>query len=313
MVAWLENELDRTATLYAPPPGLHRLNRTEYANAIDDLLGIRINPADYLPSDDSTAGFDNIAGALTLSSTLVESYVSAAGKISRLALGEATSPRQEIYRVPEDTSQNYHVEGLPLGTRGGMLVEHVFPADGEYQLTVIPIFGDNMSPTRFGTVDGEQLEILLDGELIEQVDWSNGGGGGRGGMTVTFPVKAGPHEIGVTFLARNLAPVLDLNRQFDRQTIQTGPTPGFTFYPHVGSIRISGPFGALEPRQTAVRERIFVCQPATAVEEAPCASFPATVTWCVCCVCGSRAQDAKEVCGGRRGAMRTRSSRRAHG
>lgn len=274
MVAWLESELDRTATAYLPPPGLHRLNQTEYANAVEDLLGLKIDPADYLPADDSTRGFDNIAGALGLSSTLLESYVSAAGKISRLAVGTAASPHQEIYRVPEDTSQDYHVEGLPFGTRGGMLVEHVFPSDGEYQLTVIPIFGDNMSPTRFGTVDGEKLEILLDGELMELVDWSNGGRGDRSGMSVTFPVKAGPHQIGVTFLARNYAPLLDLNRQFERQTIQTGPTPGYTFYPHVGSIRISGPFGALAPKDTPVRERVFICRPtseATAAEETACA------------------------------------------
>jgi mono/diheme cytochrome c family protein len=271
LVAWLENELDRNATVYLPPPGLHRLNRTEYANAIEDLLGLKIDAADYLPSDDSTRGFDNMAGALGLSSTLLEAYVSAAGKISRLAVGEAASARQEVYRVPEDTSQDYHIEGLPLGTRGGILVEHVFPSDGEYQLTVIPIFGDNMSPTRFGTVDGEKLEILLDGELIELIDWTTGGRGDRSGMTVSFPAQAGPHQVGVTFLARNFAPVLDLNRQFDRQTIQTGPTPGFTFYPHVGSIRIAGPFGALEPRETPVRERIFVCRPGSGAEDAACA------------------------------------------
>jgi mono/diheme cytochrome c family protein len=274
MVVWLENELDRTATAFLPPPGLHRLNQTEYANAVEDLLALKIDPADYLPADDSTRGFDNIAGALGLSSTLLESYVSAAGKISRLAVGTAASPRQETYRVPEDTSQDYHVEGLPFGTRGGMLVEHVFPSDGEYQLTVIPIFGDNMSPTRFGTVDGEKLEILLDGERMELIDWTNGGRGDRSGMSVTFPVKAGPHQIGVTFLARNFAPLLDLNRQFERQTIQTGPTPGYTFYPHVGSIRISGPFGALAPKETPVRERIFICRPAsgaTAADETACA------------------------------------------
>lgn len=92
MTAWLENELDRTATPYTPPPGLHRLNRTEYANAVRDLLDLDIDPAKYLPSDDSTHGFDNIAGTLGISSTLVEAYVSAAGKISRLAVGEATPP-----------------------------------------------------------------------------------------------------------------------------------------------------------------------------------------------------------------------------
>ena len=122
MISWLENELDRTAAPYTPPPGLHRLNRTEYANAIHDLLDLDIDPGKYLPSDDSTHGFDNIAGALGMSSTLVEAYVSAAGKISRLAVGEPAPPTLVVYRTPEDTSQDYHIEGLPFGTRGGMLV-----------------------------------------------------------------------------------------------------------------------------------------------------------------------------------------------
>ncbi len=175
MTSWLENELDRTATPYTPPPGLHRLNRTEYANAVRDLLDLDIDPAKYLPSDDSTHGFDNIAGTLGISSTLVEAYVSAAGKISRLAIGEATPPTLVVYRTPEDSSQDYHIEGLPFGTRGGMLVNHEFPSDGEYTITVTPIFGDNMSPTGFGSVPCEKLEVILDGERLELLDWQGGG------------------------------------------------------------------------------------------------------------------------------------------
>src|SRR5581483_10716803 len=156
------------------------------------LLDLTIDPAKYLPNDDSTHGFDNIAGALGLSSTLVESYVSAAGKIARLAVGEPAQPTLVVYRTPEDTSQDYHIEGLPFGTRGGMLVEHVFPSDGEYTVTVTPIFGDNMSPTGFGSVPCEKLEVLLDGERLDLIDWQGGrrfgmpepncgGGRGRGG------------------------------------------------------------------------------------------------------------------------------------
>src|SRR4029453_1180126 len=131
LIAWLENERDSNAEPYMPPPGLHRLNRTEYANVIEDLLDLPIDPAKYLPSDDSTAGFDNIAGALGISSTLVEAYVTAAQKISRVAVGEREDPPPVVYRTREDTSQDYHVEGLPFGTRGGLLVEHLFPSDGE--------------------------------------------------------------------------------------------------------------------------------------------------------------------------------------
>src|SRR5215813_6050121 len=174
MITWLEGELDRTAVAYTPPPGLHRFNRTEYANAIHDLLDLDVDAGKYLPNDDSTHGFDNIAGALGISSTLVESYVTAAGKISRLAIGEATPPTLVVYRTPEDTSQDYHIEGLPFGTRGGMLVKHLFPSDGEYNVTITPIFGDNMSPTGFGSVPCEKLEVLLDGERLDLLDWQGG-------------------------------------------------------------------------------------------------------------------------------------------
>ena len=175
MISYLESELDKSTAINMPPPGLHRLNRTEYANVVRDMLDLEIDPAQYLPSDDSTSGFDNIAGALGLSSTLVEAYVTAAQKISRLAVGDAEAPTLKVYRTPEDTSQDYHVEGLPFGTRGGLLVNHLFPSDGEYQITVTPIFGDNMSPTGFGSVPCEQLEILLDNDRISLMNWNGGG------------------------------------------------------------------------------------------------------------------------------------------
>ncbi len=280
LAAWIENEIDASAPVHLAPPGLHRLNRTEYANAIRDLLGLEIDPSVYLPSDDSSFGFDNMAGTLGLSSTLVEAYVSAAGKISRLAVGEAATPRLAIYRVAEDTSQDYHIEGLPFGTRGGIRVNHVFPSDGEYRLSITPVFGDNMSPQGFGTIPDEKVEVLVDGELVELLDWvANRPGQGvafgedreGGAMDVTFQTTAGPHDVGVTFLATNLAPLQDLNRQFERKTIQTGPTPGYTFFPHIGSIRIDGPFNAAAPARSPSRDRIFICSPASEVEEPACA------------------------------------------
>src|SRR5205823_2906830 len=133
-----------------------------------------------------------------------------------LASGEAATPSLTVYRTPEDTSQDYHIEGLPFGTRGGMLIKHVFPSDGEYQITMTPIFGDNMSPQGFGSVPCEKLEVLLDGERIELLDWQGGGrtppatcGGrqvaavqsgqtgldlGRTSMKVRISTKAGPPE-----------------------------------------------------------------------------------------------------------------------
>ena len=358
LVGWLENELDKNAVPYMPPPGLHRLNRTEYGNVIHDLLDLEIDPGKYLPTDDSTRGFDNIAAALGLSSTLVESYVSAAGKISRLAMGDATTPSLVVYRAPEDTSQDYHVLGMPLGTRGGLLVKHVFPSDGEYTITVTPIFGDNMSPQGFGTVPCEKIEFLLDNERLQIMDWqgggrggggncgggaagggqrggnagqrggnagqrggnvgnggtqaagaapaagatagageqtstagagqgaaqaaaggngagagNGGGGGGRGGtpMQIRFAAKAGQHTVAVTFLQTNFAPILDIDIHPLRDTVQTGPTPGYTFFPHVGTIRIEGPYNAVDAQDSASRRKIFICRPTGPADEAACA------------------------------------------
>ena len=351
MIAFLENERDRNAPEFMPPPGLHRLNRTEYANMVRDVLDLSIDPATYLPSDDSTRGFDNMAGALGLSSTLVEAYVTAAQKISRLAIGIAEPPTLVVHRTPEDTSQDYHVEGLPFGTRGGLLVPHHFPSDGEYTVTITPIFGDNMSPQGFGSVACEKLEVLLDGQRLDLLDWQGGrgggggancggttgnrgggrgragaggagnrggaagppaagggapqqaaaadaggqggaraggagqaagargaGGGGGGGfgrggpaMRVRFTTTAGVHEVGATFLATNYAPLLDLDRHFMRSTVQTGPTPGYTFFPHVGTIRIEGPFNAKPAKDSPSRRKIFVCTPASAAQETACA------------------------------------------
>jgi hypothetical protein len=299
MSGWLESELDKLATTpYTPPPGLHRLNRTEYANSVADLLDLSIDPAKYLPSDDSTSGFDNIAGALGISSTLVEAYVTAAQKISRLALGQPEEPTLVVYRAREDTTQDYHVEGLPFGTRGGLLVDHLFPSDGEYTITVTPIFGDNMTPTGFGSVPCEHIEVLLDGGRLGLMDWNGGGrapetdcggtrraasrtgqagpeaffGGNNGAaMRVRFNATAGVHKVGATFPATQFAPLLDLDRRFRRSTIQTGPTPGYTFFPHVGTIRIEGPYKATRATDSPSRRRIFACTPARAADEEACA------------------------------------------
>jgi hypothetical protein len=277
LAGFLESELDGRPVTEMPAPGLHRLNRVEYGNAVRDLLSLDIDPGAFLPADDVSRGFDNQAGTLGLSPALLEAYLGAAGKISRLALGRVEAPTQALYRVAADATQNYHVEGLPFGTRGGLAVEHTFPADAEYNIKVYSVNLGNMGNFRpFGEVRGEQLEILLDGARVALVDWdevfnlSRGFGGGNGQLKtidVRVPVSAGPHRVGVTFLATNYAPGLDINRPFERSTIETGGLPGFSFYPHIGSVRIDGPYEVTGVSETPSRKAILTCKPVAAAEE----------------------------------------------
>ena len=271
LIKWMETELDRGAVQHLPAPGLHRLNRTEYAHAIRDVLGLEVDPTKFLPSDDSTRGFDNIAGALTMSPALMEAYLSAAGKISRLAIGDVSAPRQEVFEAPADTAQNHYIEGLPFGTRGGMLMKYEFPADGEYTFKVKGVTGYFQAV--LGQIKGEQLEVTVDGERVRVFDWdreiSNTTGNGR--ATPRIPVKAGLHTVGVTFLATNDVPGTELNKPFQRTMNTPGTIPGFQFYPHVGQVTIEGPYGAAGSTDTPSRRKIFVCRPATDREEGTCA------------------------------------------
>ncbi|HTA46347.1 MAG TPA: DUF1592 domain-containing protein [Bryobacteraceae bacterium] len=276
LYTWMENDIDHSAATYLPPPGIHRLNRTEYTNAVRDILGLQVDATKFLPADDSTHGFDNIAGALTLSPALMEAYLSAAGKISRLAVGDIQTPTQAVFEVPADTAQNYHIEGLPFGTRGGILIKYQFPVDGEYSFKVKGVTGYFQAV--LGGVKGEQLEVTVDGERVKLFDWDRdiSSTTGNGKATPRIPVKAGLHAVGVTFLATNDIPGSELNRPFERTMNTPGSIPGFLFYPHVGQVWIEGPYDAVGPGHTAVRSKIFVCNPETPKDEAPCARNIAT-------------------------------------
>jgi len=271
LITWLEKDLDRSAVTYLPPPGLHRLNRIEYTNAIRDVLALEVDAGKFLPPDDSTHGFDNIAGALTLSPALMEAYLSAAGKISRLAVGDISAPTQAVFEVPADTAQNYHIEGLPFGTRGGILIKYQFPVDGEYTFKVKGVTGYFQAV--LGGVKGEQLEVTVDGQRVKLFDWdkeiSNTTGNGK--ATPRIAVKAGLHTVGVTFLATNDVPGSELNRPFQRTMNTPGSIPGFLFYPHVGQVWIEGPYNGAGASETAARKKIFVCRPATPRDETTCA------------------------------------------
>jgi mono/diheme cytochrome c family protein len=276
MIAFLEKGLDRAAVPTLPPPGIHRMNRTEYANVVRDLLALEIDPSKFLPSDDSTRGFDNIAGALTISPALLEGYTVAAEKISRLAIGDVHEPSSKICRVPEDNSQDYHIDGMPFATRGGLLCNYEFPADGDYVFKLYPINQGLMDNNRaFGEIRGEKLELLVDGERVKLYDWDRelaSGAAVHGGTPdLHFQVKAGPHTVIATFLATQLAPSNDLNEHFIRSTIETGGLPGFKFFPHVGKLEILGPNKPAGASESPSRRKIFTCNPASAAQETDCA------------------------------------------
>jgi hypothetical protein len=269
---WLETEIDRKAAAH-PNPGsivLHRLNRTEYKNAIRDLLDLEIDVASMLPADDSAHGFDNIAGSLTISPTLLEAYNSAAGRISKMAVGFWKSPTEAAYISPADTSQTEHLEGLPFGTRGGMAVRHVFPSNGEYKFSVA-----NFGLGKF--IPNEKLAFFIDNELVETRNYSGVGltaansSSNDGTIDVSIPVKGGSHLVGVTFLAENYRPSLDLIRQYDRKSLEDNPIPQLEYHPAVGSLRIRGPFTASRPEDTRSLRKVYVCQPASEAQESPCA------------------------------------------
>jgi len=270
----LENELDRAAATRPKlaAPGVHRVNRTEYADAIHNLLGLDIDPAAYLPADDASYGFDNVASGLNVSPALVEGYVSAATKISRLALGHETEPARKVYHVREDYSQEDHVDGLSFGTRGGMLIHHYFPSDGEYLISWIPV-RTSVSGLYGGDSEDEKLEVTVDGEraklfkLGSDVPLSTN----KDKNEVRVTVKAGARTIGLAFIATTYVPNVDLNRHYRRSILDDNIIDGFTFTPQVSSVTVAGPYNATPSTDTPSRRKIFVCQPANAADELPCA------------------------------------------
>jgi cytochrome c551/c552 len=270
---WLETEIDRKAAARVNPGAvvLHRLNRTEYANVVRDLLDLEVDATTLLPPDDSARGFDNIAGSLTLSPTLLEAYTTAAMRVARMAVGFWKTPTESTYLAPGDTSQNQHLDGLPLGTRGGMLVHHHFPADGEYKFSI-----QNFGIGSF--IPGEQLELVIDGETAHRfryqgVGLSQGMAGdtGDGALEVTIPVKAGSRTVGATFLATNYRPSLDMIKQYDRKSLENNSIPQLQYYPAIGFVRIEGPFTPQRPTESRGMRKILTCRPAAASQEESCA------------------------------------------
>jgi hypothetical protein len=270
----LETALDHAAAAHPhlPAPGVHRVNRTEYANAIHSLLALDVDPAAFLPADDSSYGFDNVVSGLGISPALVEGYVEAASKISRLALGHETGPARKIYHVREDSSQEEHLEGLPFGTRGGLLIHHYFPADGEYAISWDPV-RTTVGGLYGGDSEDEQAEVLIDGARVKlfQIGKDVPIASLRDKNEVRVPVKAGQRAVGVTFLATTYVPNVDLNRHYHRSILDDNLIDGFTFTPQVSSVTISGPYNGTRPANTPSRAKILICKPSNAADEMPCA------------------------------------------
>ncbi|MCH7747379.1 MAG: DUF1592 domain-containing protein [Acidobacteria bacterium] len=274
---WLETEIDRAAAA-DPNPGrtepLHRLNRTEYQNAIRDLLALDIDAAKLVPADDQSYGFDNIAGVLKVSPTLLERYMSAAREISRLAVGASTmAPTGETFRIVSDLSQYQHRDGLPFGTRGGVSVPYNFPRDGEYdiKLELLDLFSG--APIR----EPHQLELSVDGAQVTifnltprdpEKDQGVAYNSGPDALEVRVPIKAGPRVVTATFIKKTDALAESLREPFARPH---GEGDYLLYQPHLGTVTITGPFNVTGVDETPARRRIFVCQPSNPAAEAPCA------------------------------------------
>ena len=280
--AWLEGELDAAAAA-DPNPGrtetFHRLSRTEYRNAVRDLLALDVNVDDLLPADDTSYGFDNIAGVLGVSPTLMDRYLSAARKVSRLAVASPVpSPTAETFRVASDLGQDVRMEGLPFGTRGGLVVEYNFPEDAEYVIEVLPDGPLRIEPHDLEiTIDGERIELLTVGKSPDEND-------PRGlyvpeieTLEVRVPVTAGPHEVGVAFLRKTSAEPEGIRKLYLRPFTGEGSGGDSRYQPYVESVTIAGPYessGARPVDETPSRARILTCRPAagaTADEEVACA------------------------------------------
>ncbi|HEX5110499.1 MAG TPA: DUF1592 domain-containing protein [Vicinamibacterales bacterium] len=270
LVSWLEQGLDRAAAEHPDPgrPLLHRLNRAEYTNAIRDLLALDVDVTSLLPPDDSAYGFDNISDVLGVSPSLQERYLTAAGRISRLAVGDpGMRPGSDTYRVPQDLSQNQHIDGMPLGTVGGLKVPYTFPLDAEYEFQT-KLYRTNLNIVR-GLEYANEFEIAIDGRQVHRV--SIGGTADLAAlfdkptdtgdavelrMRVRVPVTAGPHEVTAAFIENMVVKDTVRLQPFLRSSADNFDWAG---RPHIQTFTVTGPFNAKGPGDTPSRRAIFVC------------------------------------------------------
>jgi cytochrome c553 len=279
----LETRID-TAAATSPNPGwrpFQRLNRVEYANAVHDLLGFDVDVTAYLPPDTISRGFDNVADVQAFSPTLMEGYLRAASQISRLAVGDRNaSPTSVTYKLGRTMSQMRHVDGAPMGTRGGISVVHVFPADGDYvfetSLHYEPLGGlyGRTTMSTMGvhsqidvSINGERVALLNLNTRMSETDPNNG-------LTLRTPpihVKAGPQRVAAAFIEQLEGPVDDLLVPLENTLADVSISFGVTALPHMRDFTVVGPTRVTGVSDTVSRRRIFTCRPTTADEETPCA------------------------------------------
>jgi hypothetical protein len=275
----METSIDRAAAL-KPVAGervLQRLNRAEYANSIRELLQLDVDVSALLPPDSMGRGFDNIADVLTLSPTLMEGYIRAASKISRVAIGDTkVAPSVSTYNIPRTASQMRHSDGAPFGTRGGISVVYNFPADGEYIFRMD--LWDDSNGILVGTkAEGEKMDVSVDGERIELLDINPKMTVSTGGVfvqTQPFRVSAGPQRVAAAFIDRLMGPVDDLIAPIEHTLADTeqSTADGITILPHLKALAIRGPFNVTGVTDTPSRRKIFTCRPLAPNEEANCAN-----------------------------------------
>lgn len=285
LITALETSLDAVAA-ENPQPGtvvLHRLNRTEYATAIEELLDIKVDASDLLPRDDEASGFDNSAKVLKVSPSFLEQYMLAAREVTVLAIGNpnaATTGR--VYPGAPAASQNLHIDGLPLGTRGGMLIEHNFPSDGEYAFTVSGLIGGGYvwgvmdENTLIITIDDEKIfsATLGDREDLRAVDIDQAVGIAaidERFKNIRHFVAAGTHRVGISFIARSAATQIETLHGFGPVDGMASLVQGVSGGPRITNVTIQGPFNPVGVSDTASRNKIFTCYPQALEEELLCA------------------------------------------
>src|SRR5471032_683420 len=280
----LETKMDAAAALN-PNPGwrpFHRLNRAEYQRAVRDLLGIDVDVTAFLPPDTISKGFDNVADVQAFSPTLMESYLRAASSISRLAVGDRNaSNTSATYKIGRTGSQMRHVDGAPMGTRGGVSVLHTFPADGDYVVKVSlhnePL-GGIYGRTTMATMDiKEQIEVSVNGERATLLDLNvrMSETDPKNSLEIKTPpirIAAGPQRITAAFIERFEGPVNDLLVPLENTLSDVNISFGVTALPHMRDMTILGPSIVTGVSDTVSRRMVFTCRPTNAKEEETCAA-----------------------------------------